>query len=294
MSRAIFLSFFWSLGVLLPITFMSFDLGRRWDFNPRHIFGKVFRRGAGIPQGEFLRSLEDCPTDRVRNLGLSSVTEFKNYFALAQDPRLSPAQLELMIRDLYDESAICVYTGRRHRDVTAGPTINLGGADAVSNQLLYYPKITRRMSPELLDFFIASIAPRARNIAYFSLNDKDFERNLNPFRLDGKPVDGMTRFLLDDKISLSTRHGAFWQFAVEEHDAGMASRPRPNLSNSYLITLLKKVLPSLSYITYDDVYRLAQSDSAQMRDIAKASPLLQEEDKVMIILLDNDPNAEPF
>lgn len=296
MSRAIFLDFLWSLVGFLPIiilVFVGFNLGR-WDLNPIHILGKVFRRGKGVPQREYLRSLGECPNKMIGEGAGSSLTRFEGVFTLLQDSRLSHSQLELIIRDLYDDNAICAYTGHRHKDEQFKLIDILGGLDAISNRLLYYPQVTRRMSPELLDFFITSIAPWVCNIAYCSSNDEDFGMNINLFRLTGCLIDGMTRFLLDDKISQTTRHSAFWQFVVEEHRSDLAPLPRPLLHNLYLKTLLKKVLPSLSYITYDDVYRLAQSNSAQMRDIAKASPLLQEEDKVMIILLDNDPSAEPF
>lgn len=259
----------------------------RIDLHPLRLFGRVFRRGKGVPQREYLRAMERCPRQTLHNAsGIAASRDFRKILELAQDSRFSQSLLDLFIRDLYSEgSAVCAYTGQSHPSEREMTLLECLGISVISNDILFYSKIMRKMSPDLLDFFISEIAPDAPTIAYFASESTDFN---GIFHLKPRRMDGLTKFLLDSKMSSEVRRNAFWKF--------VESKPRraPLNTTIDLNTILKPLVPSLSYLTYDDIYRLAQSDSPTIRNLAKSSPLLREEDKVMIILLDNSPKAETF
>lgn len=259
----------------------------RIDLHPLRLFGRVFRRGKGVPQREYLRTMECCPRQKLRDAsGIAASRDFKKILELARDSRFSQSLLDLFIRDLYSEgSAVCAYTGKPHPSEREMTLLEYLGSLAISNDILFHSKIMRKMSPDLLDFFISTIAPDAPTMVYFASESIGFN---GIFHLKPRRMDGLTKFLLDSKMSSEVRRDSFWKF--------VESKPKRASLNTSIDsnTILKPLIPLLPYLTYDDIYRLAQSDSPRIRDLAKSSPLLQEEDKVMIILLDNDPKAETF
>ena len=244
-----------------------------------HPFGNTLRIGRGIPQKELERKIKTCPRRLASSLRGS--LELDTLMDILEDPRISGTQRDAILLDIFGEEPQC------HK---LSPAFQHLGSDSLQetvllNHIFCSNKVMKTLSPEILELMLALLS---KNVLMFAImSEMGFTRF--PRRLFQKRKTNGVKALLNSKVLSREFFHKSLSILIEGLTKNSPFFIDPLDGIGIATIYVGEAILTSPYITAEDIHALALGKHSWVRSIVLKSPLITEEDKIVIALLNNAP-----
>ena len=270
--------FMYSLVIFVTI-FNTYSALSGKRISQMHPFGNTFRRDQGIPQKELERNMRTCPRRLASSLRGS--LELDILMGILEDPRISAFQRDAILLDILGDEPQC------HK---LSPTFQHLDSDRLRetvllNHIFCSNRVMKAVSPKMIDLMIEMLS---ENVLMFSImSEMGFTRF--PRRLIQKHETNGVKALLNSKVLSREQFYKSLSVLIEglSEDSKITIDPLGGVGAT--IIYISEAIITNPYITAENIHAFALGKYSWVRSIALKSPLITEEDKIVVALLNNAP-----
>lgn len=248
------------------------------SINKMHPFGNTFRRGKGLSQKEFEKSMKTCPRRLASSLRGSM--ELDILMDILEDPRLSLRQRDTILLDILGEDSLCQSLSPTFRHLESDKLEET----VLLNHIFCSSKVMKTLSPQILELMLDHIS---KNLEMFAVMSEMGLGRLTR-SLHGRESNGI-RALLNSKVLSTELFHKGLTILIE----GLSDREErttdPFGGTKGALGHVKEAILNSPHITPEDIHALALGQYEWARSVVLESPFITEADKVVVALLNNAP-----